>query len=700
MISIIIPTLNEERNLPLLLESLRNQTYRDFEVIIADANSKDKTREIAKEWGCKIIDGGLPGVGRNRGAEAAKGEILIFLDSDVVLPPDFLENVFKEFKGRKLDIAGCYVQPLTDKDIDNLLYGFANLYFRLTQFFLPQAAGHCIVVKKKIHQKINGFDEKIKLTEDFDYSKRAAEIGKFRFLEKVKIPVSMRRLDQEGRMTMATKYILIGIYFALFGGIKSDIFKYRFSHYGKKKETLKEKIESLNFNINITSRIKSIKAREILDSRGEPTIEVELSANGSKFKASVPSGASKGKFEAKELRDGGKRHQGKGVLRAVAGINEIIAPKIIGKYVINQIKIDGIINKLDGTKDKSRLGANSALAVSMAVCRAGAEAKSVPLYQHLADIYSEKILIFSKKKFSLPTPCFNVINGGAHAGNQLDVQEFMVVPQMDSFAKNLEEGVKIYQCLKGLLKDKFGKSAVNLGDEGGFAPSLKRTQDCLSLIMTAAKKVGSTKKIKIGLDVAASQFYLPPHHNIGSRGRNKKYHFEGKKFNSDQLLNFYKNLIKKFPIIFLEDPFDEEDCAGFQKAQKTIGKKVFRSRGASKVLVRDEVLILGDDFLTTNIERITRAYREEACSGTIIKPNQIGTVIETIEAAKLAKSYDWKILVSHRSGDTADSFIADLAVGVNADFIKSGAPARGERVAKYNRLLEIEEEIKKKFRSL
>lgn len=674
MISIIIPTLNEERNLPLLLESLRNQTCQSFEVIVADADSKDKTREIAKEWGCRIIDGGLPGVGRNRGAESAKGDILIFLDSDVVLPPDFLENVLKEFKGRKLDIAGCYVQPLTEKDIDNLLYGFANLYFRLTQFFLPQAAGHCIVVKKKIHQKIGGFDEKIKLTEDFDYSKRAAEVGKFRFLEKVKIPVSMRRLDQEGRMTMATKYVLIGIYFALFGGIKSDIFKYRFSHYGKKKETFKEKIESLNFNINITSRIKSVKAREILDSRGEPTIEVELSVNGSKFKASVPSGASKGKFEAKEMRDGGKRYQGKGVLRAIKGINEIVAPKIIGKHVINQVKIDEIINKLDGTKDKSRLGANSALAVSMAVCRAGAEAKSVPLYQHLADIYNEKILIFSKNKFSLPTPCFNIINGGAHAGNQLNVQEFMVVPQSDSFAENLEEGVKIYHCLKGLLKDKFGKSAVNLGDEGGFAPSLKKTRDCLNLIMLAAKKVGSAKKIKIGLDVAASQFY-----------RNKKYYFEGKKMNADQLLNFYKALIEKFPIIFLEDPFDEEDVVGFQKAQKTISKKVS---------------ILGDDFLTTNIERIVRAYREQACSGTIIKPNQIGTVTETIEAVKLAKSYGWKILVSHRSGDTADSFIADLAVGIGADFIKSGAPARGERVAKYNRLLEIEEEINKKLRNL
>jgi|GEM_PF-27031 len=674
MISIIIPTLNEERNLPLLLESLRNQTYQDFEVIIADANSKDKTREIAKELGCKVIDGGLPGVGRNKGAEAAKGDVLIFLDSDVVLPPDFLENVSKEFKERKLDIAGCYVQPLTDKDIDNLLYGFANLYFRLTQFFLPQAAGHCIIVKKKIHQKIGGFDEKIKLTEDFDYSKRAAEIGKFRFLEKVKIPVSMRRLDQEGRMTMATKYVLIGIYFALFGGIKSDIFKYRFGHYGEKKETFKEKIESLNLNIKINSRIKTIKAREILDSRGEPTIEVELSADGTKFKASVPSGASKGKYEAKELRDGGKRYQGKGVLRGVKKINEIISPQLIGKHVINQAKTDEIINKLDGTKNKNHLGANTVLAVSMAVCRAGAEAKGVSLYQHLADIYNEKILIFSKNKFSLPTPCFNIINGGAHAGNQLDVQEFMVVPQMDSFAENLEEGVKVYHCLKELLKEKFGKSAVNLGDEGGFAPPIKKTQDCLSLIMVAAKKVGSTKKIKIGLDVAASQFY-----------KNKKYYFEGKKFNSDQLLNFYKNLIKKFPIIFIEDPFDEEDCTGFKKAQKIIGKKV---------------IILGDDFLTTNIERITRAYQEEACSGTIIKPNQIGTVSETIEAVKLARSYNWKILVSHRSGDTLDSFIADLAVGVGADFIKSGAPARGERVAKYNRLLEIEEEIKKKFRDL
>ena len=667
MISIIIPTLNEEKNLPLLLESLRTQIYQDFEVIIADAGSKDKTRQIAKEWGYKVVEGGLPGVGRNRGAEVARGDIFVFLDSDVVLPEDFLLNALEEFKERKLDVASCYIQPLTDKDIDNLLYGFANLYFRLTQFFLPKAAGHCIIATKKIHRAIGGFDETIKLFEDFDYSKRASRKGKFRYLEKVKIPVSVRRFDQEGRMTMATKYILIDIYFNLFGGVKSDVFKYKFAHYGKKKETLKEKIESLNFNIKINSRIKSIKAREILDSRGEPTIEVDLRVNGSQFQSSVPSGASKGKYEAIELRDGGKRYQGKGVLKAVKKINNIISPKLEGKYIISHKKIDELMIKMDGTKDKRRLGANSILAVSMAVCRAGADAKGAPLYQHLADIYNDKLLGSSKNKFFLPFPCFNIINGGAHAGNELSVQEFMVIPQTNSFSRNLEAGASIYHCLKEILKEKFGKSAVNLGDEGGFAPPLKKTEDCLSLIMAGARKAG-VSKIKIGLDVAASQFY-----------KDKRYYFEGKKISSDQLLDFYKKIIKKFPIIFLEDPFAEEDYAGFKKAQKVLGEKI---------------IILGDDLLTTNIERIKKAHQEEACSGVIIKPNQIGTITETIEAVKLAKSYGWKILVSHRSGDTIDSFIADLAVGIGADFIKSGAPARGERMAKYNRLSKIEEELK------
>lgn len=667
MISVIIPTLNEEKYLPLLLESLKRQTHRDFEVIVADAGSKDKTWEIAKKWGARVIEGGLPAAGRNKGAKKAKGDILFFMDSDVILPKEFIEETLKEMKKRDLDIAACYIQVLSDKNIDAFMYDLGNLYFGVSQFLNPKAAGHCIIVKKKIHQEIKGFDEKIKLLEDFDYTKRAARIGKFRYLNSQRIPISVRRLDKEGRMTMAVKLTLVGLYYDLFGGVKSDVFKYHFGHYDQKKESLKEKIESLNLKIKITSRIKSIKAREILDSRGNPTVEVDLAANGNSFRASVPSGASKGKYEARELRDGGKRYQGRGVSRAVKNINKIIAPKLEGKYVINQKKIDSLLIKLDGRKNKSCLGANAILAVSMAGCRAGAEARDIPLYQHIADIYNDKLLTSSRKKFSLPKPCFNILEGGAHAENDLDVQEFMIIPQEESFLKNLERGAEIYHTLKETLKSKFGKSAVNLGDEGGFAPPLKKTEEALDLIVRVIKKAGYPRKVKIGLDVAASQFY-----------RNKKYRFEGESLDSNQLLSFYRRLVKKYPILFIEDPFAEEDFKGFKKAQKALGERVF---------------ILADDLTTTNIERIKKAQREKACSGVIIKPNQIGTVIETIEAAKLVKSFGLKILVSHRAGDTSDSFISDLAVGIEADFIKAGAPARGERLAKYNRLLRIEEEL-------
>ncbi len=669
MISIIIPTLNEEEHLPFLLESLKEQTFNDFEVIISDADSKDDTRKIAEDWGCKVVEGGLPAKGRNNGAKAAKGEILFFLDADVVLPKDFLEEAVKEFKKRKLVVAGCYVQPLSDKDVDNLIYGTANLYFKFAQFLFPQAAGHCIIAKKKVHKKIGGFNEKIKVAEDLDYVKRAAKEGKFRYLENVKIPVLMRRLDREGRMNMAVKYALIGLYFSFFGGIESDILNYRFAHYDEEKETLKEKLESLNLQIKVTSRVRSLKAREIIDSRGNPTLEIELSTNGSSFRASVPSGASTGNFEAKELRDNNqKRYQGKGVLKAIENVEKIIAPKLKGKYVLNQRKLDSFLIELDGTEDKSKLGANTILAVSMALCRAGADAKNLPLYHYLADVYYNRTLTSYNKKFSFPLPCFNVINGGAHAGNDLDVQEFMLVPQGKTFSDNLRKGVEVYHCLKEILKKEFGKQAVNLGDEGGFAPSIGSAEEALTLITKAIKKAGYSGKVKIGLDVAATEFF-----------KNGKYHLENQKLDTKELINFYKKLIDKFPIVFIEDPFAEEDFKSFSQFKKEVG---------------DKIVILGDDLLTTNVKRIKNANKKEACNGTIIKPNQIGTVTETIEAVKLAKSYKWKILVSHRSGDTPDSFIADLAIGVGADFIKSGAPARGERVAKYNQLLRIEEKTK------
>ncbi len=422
------------------------------------------------------------------------------------------------------------------------------------------------------------------------------------------------------------------------------------------------------------SKIKKIKAREILDSRGNPTVEVDLTTNFGVFRASVPSGASKGKYEAKELRDGGKRYCGRGVKKAVKNVNEIIAPKLKGKDVVRQKEIDELMIKLDGTKNKSKLGANAILAVSLAVCRAGATAKNISLNRYLAQMAE------NRSQLILPIPAFNIINGGVHAGNELAFQEFMIAPQFKKFSKNLQAASEIYHTLKEILEEKFGKQATNVGDEGGFAPAIKFPEEALNLIQKAIDKAGYKNKInrahklftpvKIILDVAASQFYL-----------NGKYQIQKKKltFTNKDFLNYYLNLIKNYPIIAIEDPFAEEDWKGFQEITEKIGKRV---------------LIIGDDLLATNPERIKKAYQRKACNGLLLKPNQIGTVTEAIKAAKLAQGYGWKVMVSHRSGETCDNFISDLAVGIRADFIKAGAPARGERAAKYNRLLRIEEEIK------
>jgi len=414
-------------------------------------------------------------------------------------------------------------------------------------------------------------------------------------------------------------------------------------------------------NIFKNSKIKSIKAREILDSRGNPTVEIELGAGDFFVSASVPSGASKGKYEAKELRDNKKRYGGKGVLKAIKNINEIIAPKLKGKDVKKQKDIDDLMIELDGTKDKSKLGSNAILAVSIAVCRAGAKAKNIPLYQHIAQLSETRPLKV------LPKACFNVINGGVHSGNELDIQEFMIIPQKRTFSKNLQTASEIYYCLKQILKENFGKFSINIGDEGGFIPPVFGTRSALGLLVKAIKTAGY-KNTKIGLDCAASQF-----------AKNETYVLEKTPFTKQGLLFFYQDLVKNYPIIFLEDPFSENDWQGFQEITKKIGKKI---------------TIIGDDLLSTNPERIKKAKEKRACNGMILKPNQIGTITEALKAAGLAKSFGWKIMVSHRSGDTCDDFISDLAVGISANFIKAGAPARGERVAKYNRLLKIEEEIK------
>lgn len=407
------------------------------------------------------------------------------------------------------------------------------------------------------------------------------------------------------------------------------------------------------------SKIKNIKAREILDSRGNPTIEVALETDFGVFRASVPSGASKGSYEAMELRDGGTRYRGLGVTKAIKNVEEKIFPKIKNQDPKNQEKIDKIMIELDNTPNKSNLGANAILAVSMAVCRAGAAVKKLPLYLYINKYWENG----SPNNF--PLACFNVINGGAHAGNNLEIQEFMVIPQEKSFAKNLQVGCEIYQSLKEILKKVFDKRAINVGDEGGFAPQLSRDAEALDLLVQSMNK--SKHNVKIGLDCAASQFY-----------RNDQYKIDDKVFFRGGLLLFYEDLLKKYPLIFLEDPFAEGDWQGFENITKEMGANID---------------VFGDDLLTTNIERIKRAQKGKACNGLVLKINQIGTITEALEAAKLAKLAKWRIMVAHRSGETNDDFIADLAVGISADYIKSGAPARGERVAKYNRLLAIEEEV-------
>jgi len=428
------------------------------------------------------------------------------------------------------------------------------------------------------------------------------------------------------------------------------------------------------------SKIKSIKAREVLDSRGIPTVEADLKTEQGIFSAQVPSGTSEGKYEAIELRDGGRRFFGEGVLKAVKNIEEIINSKLKGEDVSNQKKIDEILIELDGTKNKSHLGANALLGVSIACCRAGAGAKMIPLYQYIAEIFNFPAFAPPAggasvgRQFSIfkaPKPCFNVLNGGAHAGSNLDIQEFMIVPQFERFEESLRTGVEIYHRLKEILKEKFGVLATNVGQEGGFVPPVSETKNAIDLIMKAIEKSGYSRKTMIGLDCAASQFF-----------KDGKYNFEGKNRKREELSDFYQDLVKEYPILFLEDPFSQDDWEGWNKIN-------------SKLKIKNEkLLIVGDDLTVTNPKRTQQAHKKEACNGIILKPDQIGTVSEALQVAKLAKSFGWKIIVSHRSGDTCDDFIADFAVGIGADFIKAGAPSRGERVAKYNRLLRIEEELK------
>lgn len=408
-------------------------------------------------------------------------------------------------------------------------------------------------------------------------------------------------------------------------------------------------------------QIKEVRAREILDSRGWPTIEVSVKCGEEWFTAAVPSGASTGKHEALELRDGGKRFLGKGVLKAVGNVNKIIAKAAVGKDCIKQEEIDELMIKLDGTENKSKLGANAILGVSLAAARAGASASDMELWQYLGQLAGNK-------KFVLPTPFFNVINGGKHAGNNLSFQEFMIAPSGKTFAERLRMGAEFYQILKLHLGGKYGKTAINVGDEGGFAPAINSAEEALNILEHVKKETGYGEKIKLAMDCAASDFY-----------ENGKYYLtkdKKQKLDKEELLEHYINLVKKYKLISIEDPFQEEDFASY-----------------SELLRKSKIQIVADDLTVTNVKRLQEAIKQKSGNCLLLKVNQIGTLTEALEAAKLAKQNNWKVMVSHRSGETNDSFIADLVVGLGCGMIKAGAPCRGERLAKYNRLMEIEKKI-------
>ncbi|KAF4693730.1 phosphopyruvate hydratase eno2 [Perkinsus olseni] len=431
----------------------------------------------------------------------------------------------------------------------------------------------------------------------------------------------------------------------------------------------------------MASSIISIKAREILDSRGNPTVEVDLTTKDGMFRAACPSGASTGEFEALELRDGDKaRYQGKGVLKAIANVEKVIAPALIGKDVTDQAGIDKfMVQELDGTQNewgwcKAKLGANAILAVSMAVCRAGAAASNMPLYQYIAKLAGKE----DTDKFLMPCPCFNVINGGKHAGNRLACQEFMLVP---CGASSIHEAIRIasevYHELKSVIKAKYGQDATNVGDEGGFAPNIQDMDEALSVLLEAIKKSGHEDTCRIGCDFAASEIYDAKTGKYDLDFKNSEPHAESE-LTGDEFIAYQEKLMNKYPFVFIEDPFDENDWSTFAKFTAKDGK---------------EIQIVGDDLLVTNPKRIQKGIDEKAVNALLLKVNQIGSITESIEANNMAVNAGWTVMVSHRSGETEDSFIADLVVGLGTCQIKTGAPCRTERLCKYNQLMRIEEEL-------
>ena len=406
--------------------------------------------------------------------------------------------------------------------------------------------------------------------------------------------------------------------------------------------------------------IENVHAREILDSRGNPTLEVEiLLEDGASARAAVPSGASTGAFEAVELRDGDKsRYGGKGVEKAVDNVNDIIAPEVIGFDAADQRGLDQLMIELDGTPNKGKLGANAILGVSLAAAQASAESAGLDLFQYVG----------GPNAHVLPVPMMNILNGGSHADSNVDIQEFMIAPiGFDNYSDALRAGVEVYHSLKSVLHDR--GLATGLGDEGGFAPNLESNAAALDLIVEAIEKAGYKpgEQVALALDVASSEFY-----NDGA------YEFEGQKKSAAEMSAYYADLVAKYPLVSIEDPLDENDWEGYKTLTEQIG---------------DKVQIVGDDLFVTNPERLARGIEEGAANALLVKVNQIGSLTETLDAMELAQCHEYRCMVSHRSGETEDVTIADLAVATNAGQIKTGAPARSERVAKYNQLLRIEEEL-------
>ena len=426
--------------------------------------------------------------------------------------------------------------------------------------------------------------------------------------------------------------------------------------------------------------IKNLHAREVLDSRGNPTVEVDMTTEVGVFRAAVPSGASTGIYEALELRDKDpKRYLGKGCLKAVSNVEKIIKPALLGKDVTKQVELDNLmVQKLDGSKNewgwsKANLGANAILAVSLALARAGAAASKIPLYQYLARLAGNP-----ENRFVMPVPSLNVINGGSHAGNKLAMQEFMILPTgATSFKESMQIGAEVYHHLKKVIVKKYGMDATNVGDEGGFAPNIQKNDEGLNLLMEAIEKSGHLAKVDLGMDVAASEFFV---------AEEKKYDLDFKnpqktkatQISGEQLMQLYSDFAAKYPLKSIEDPFDQDDWEHYAALTKKMGKTV---------------QIVGDDLLVTNPTRVHKAIGLKACNALLLKVNQIGSITESIQAAKDSQKAGWGVMVSHRSGETEDSFIGDLVVGLGTGEIKTGAPCRSERLAKYNQLLRIEEEL-------